>query len=63
MKQTLKFKAEFHKAKSKIAFQQSKVAVRRIALLAKLKPFLKHPDDKKIIEMALTGKNVTPRYW
>lgn len=63
MKQSLAFKAELHKAKSRIAGKQSKLTYRRILLWAKIGPLIKHPDDKKLVEMALSGKNVTPRYW
>lgn len=63
MKPSLKFKAELHQAKVKIAGAQFEIARRRAELLKKIVPFIKHPDDRKAIEMVLKSKNITPRYW
>ena len=63
MKQSVAFKAELHKAKVRIAKPQSELMKRRLELWVKLKPLVKHPEDRKILEMALRGKNLTPRYW
>ena len=57
------YKAELFKAKVKVGGAQMAIARRRAKLWEKLERLITHPDDKKVVEIALRGKNMTPRYW
>lgn len=56
-------KADLHRAKVKIGLVQGAITKRRIELWEKLEPLIENEKDKRIIEIALRGKNCTPRYW
>jgi hypothetical protein len=63
MQTKLNRKVRLFQAKVKLGLAQAVITKRRLELLETLKPLIRHPDDKKVIEIALRGKNITPRYW
>jgi len=59
----LSSKSKIHLMKKKVGAAQAIITARRIALWVKLSPLIKHPADKRVVEMVLCSKNISPRYW
>jgi len=63
LKAELSTKSKIHLMKKKVAAAQVIIAARRLELWVRLSPLIKHPADRRVVEMVLCSKNVSPRYW